>query len=82
VRLRTKVTKGAGSAAAALAMVLKLVESAQARWRSVNAPHLASHGHLPEIAWVVGTPWQGRGIATEVARGLVDWLSRVTDGIR
>lgn len=29
VRLRTKVTKGAGSAAAALAMVFELVESAQ-----------------------------------------------------
>jgi RimJ/RimL family protein N-acetyltransferase len=28
-----------------------------------------------EIAWVVGTPWQGRGIATEATRGLVDWLS-------
>lgn len=27
-----------------------------------------------EIAWVVGTPWQKRGIATEAARGLVDWL--------
>lgn len=27
-----------------------------------------------EIAWVVGTPWQGRGIATEAARGLVGWL--------
>jgi hypothetical protein len=23
-----------------------------------------------EIAWVVGSPWQGRGIATEAARGL------------
>ncbi|MGW4822005.1 IS256 family transposase [Streptomyces sp. NPDC004227] len=40
VRLRTKVTKGAGSRAAALAMVFKLVESAQARWRSVNGAHL------------------------------------------
>ncbi len=39
VRLRTKVTRGAGSAVAALAMVFKLVESAQARWRAVNAPH-------------------------------------------
>ncbi|HYJ68707.1 MAG TPA: GNAT family N-acetyltransferase [Nocardioidaceae bacterium] len=29
-----------------------------------------------EIAWVVGSPWQGRGIATEAARGLVDWLSQ------
>lgn len=38
VRLRTKVTKGAGSRAAALAMVFKLVEAAQDRWRAVNAP--------------------------------------------
>ncbi|MGW2370249.1 IS256 family transposase [Streptomyces sp. NPDC001667] len=42
VRLRTKVTKGAGSRAAALAMVFKLVESAQVRWRAVNAPHLVA----------------------------------------
>lgn len=42
MRLETKVTKGAGSAAAALATVLKLVESAQARRRSVNAPHLVA----------------------------------------
>ncbi|WP_229813239.1 GNAT family N-acetyltransferase [Lentzea flava] len=32
-------------------------------------------GHTAEIAWVVGTPWQGRGIAREAARALVDWLS-------
>lgn len=31
-------------------------------------------GQTAEIAWVVGTPWQGRGIAGEAARGLVDWL--------
>lgn len=29
---------------------------------------------IAEIAWVVGTPWQGRGIASEAARGLVGWL--------
>ncbi|MFC7980185.1 IS256 family transposase [Streptomyces cinereoruber] len=40
VKLRTKVTRGAGSAAAALAMVFKLAESAQARWRAITAPHL------------------------------------------
>ncbi|MFD4956935.1 GNAT family N-acetyltransferase [Streptomyces sp. NPDC058451] len=34
------------------------------------------HGPIAEIAWVVGTPWQQRGIATEAAQGLVDWLSR------
>jgi transposase-like protein len=42
VRLRTKVTKGAGSRAASLAMVFKLIESAQARWRAVNASHLVA----------------------------------------
>jgi RimJ/RimL family protein N-acetyltransferase len=29
-----------------------------------------------EVAWVVGTRWQGRGIATEAARALVGWLGR------
>lgn len=29
-----------------------------------------------EIAWIVGTQWQGRGIATEAARGLVSWLGQ------
>ncbi len=42
VRLRTKVTRGAGSRTAALAMVFKLVESAQQRRRAVNAPHLVA----------------------------------------
>jgi RimJ/RimL family protein N-acetyltransferase len=31
-------------------------------------------GDVAEIAWIVGTAWQGRGIATEAARGLVSWL--------
>ncbi|MEU8971992.1 GNAT family N-acetyltransferase [Streptomyces monashensis] len=35
------------------------------------------HGLTAEIAWVVGTPWQGRGIASEAARGLVDRLGRL-----
>ncbi|WP_434097945.1 GNAT family N-acetyltransferase [Streptomyces sparsogenes] len=34
----------------------------------------AEHGCTAEVAWVVGTPWQRRGIATEAARGLVGWL--------
>jgi transposase-like protein len=42
VRHRTKVTKGPGSRAAGLAMAYKLIESAQARWRAVNAPHLVA----------------------------------------
>lgn len=42
VRLRTKVTQGASSRAAALAMVFKLIESAQERWQAVNAPHLVA----------------------------------------
>ncbi|MEW2051189.1 IS256 family transposase [Streptomyces sp. NPDC005476] len=42
VKLRTRVTRGAGSPAAALAMVFKLAESAQARWRAITAPHLVA----------------------------------------
>jgi transposase-like protein len=42
VRHRSKVTKGPGSRAAGLAMAFKLIESAQARWRAVNAPHFVA----------------------------------------
>jgi hypothetical protein len=37
VKPRTEGTRGADSPAAALAMVFKLVESAQARWRSITS---------------------------------------------
>ncbi|SMD18958.1 Transposase, Mutator family [Kibdelosporangium aridum] len=42
VRHRSKLTKGPGSRAAGLAMAFKLIESAQTRWRAVNAPHLVA----------------------------------------
>ena len=42
VRLRTRVTKGPGSRAAGVAMAFKLIESAQTRWRAVNAPQLVA----------------------------------------
>lgn len=42
VRLRTRVTKGAGSKTAALAMAYKLLESAQERWRRFNGHELVA----------------------------------------
>jgi transposase-like protein len=42
VRHRSKVTKGPGSRAAGIAMAFKLIQSAQTRWRTVNAPHLVA----------------------------------------
>lgn len=42
VRLRQRRTKGAGNRRAALAMAYKLADSAQDRWRKINAPHLAA----------------------------------------
>jgi RimJ/RimL family protein N-acetyltransferase len=30
---------------------------------------------VAEVAWVVGTAWQGQGIATEAASALVGWLA-------
>ncbi|GAA3747522.1 GNAT family N-acetyltransferase [Streptomyces tremellae] len=32
-------------------------------------------GPVAELAWVVGTPFQGRGVAKEAARGLARWLA-------
>jgi putative transposase len=42
VRARTRVTKGPGNKQAGLAMVFKLLEAAQGRWRAVNGPHLVA----------------------------------------
>jgi transposase-like protein len=40
VRLRTKVTRGAGSRQAGMAMAYKLLDAAQARWRRINGHEL------------------------------------------
>ena len=42
VKLRTRVTKGAGSKKAALAMAFKLLEAAQERWRRFNGHELVA----------------------------------------
>jgi putative transposase len=42
VRARTRVTKGPGTKETGLAMVFKLLEAAQGRWRAVNGPHLVA----------------------------------------
>ncbi|MCH8256120.1 MAG: transposase [Gemmatimonadetes bacterium] len=40
LRLRQRVTKGAGSRSKGLTMAFKLLEMAQQRWRKLNAPQL------------------------------------------
>jgi putative transposase len=42
VRLRTRVTKGASSRAAGLAMAYKLIRTAESRWRAVTGAHLVA----------------------------------------
>jgi putative transposase len=42
VKARTRVTKGAGSRDAGLAMAFKLLTQAESRWRRVNSPHLVA----------------------------------------
>ena len=44
VKLRTRVTKGAGSKKAALAMAYKLLDAAQQRWRRFNG-----HEHVADV---------------------------------
>ncbi len=42
VRARTDVTKGPGSRQAGLAMIYKLMEAAEGRWRKLNGSHLVA----------------------------------------
>jgi transposase-like protein len=42
VRARTDVTKGPGSRQAGLAMIFKLMEAAEGRWRRLNGSHLVA----------------------------------------
>ena len=42
VKARTRKTRGAGSRTAGLALAFKLLDSAEGRWRRINAPHLAA----------------------------------------
>jgi protein-L-isoaspartate(D-aspartate) O-methyltransferase len=36
----------------------------------------SDEGRAAEIAWAVGVPWQGQGIASEAAGAVVGWLER------
>jgi len=48
---------------------------------TVQATISSAGGPAAEVAWVVGTPWQGQGIATEAARALVEWLREQSVGL-
>jgi RimJ/RimL family protein N-acetyltransferase len=48
----------------------------RAQARLVGTVQATVRGESAEIAWVVGTDWQGRGFAREAARGLVGLLGR------
>jgi putative transposase len=60
VRLRQRVTKGAGSRTKGLLMAYKLLDMAQARWRRLDGAHL-----LPlvraDIAFADGVQQEGKG---------------------
>ena len=88
VRLRTRVTKGAGSRAAGLAMAFKLIQSAQQRWRAVNGPHLVAlvrAGATFEKGVLIELGFGGRGRTLQriwVARSgpLTRWNGRQLPG--
>ncbi|MFF0157503.1 GNAT family N-acetyltransferase [Streptomyces sp. NPDC005263] len=52
------------------------VQATITRGRAGPGRDTAGPGHTAEIAWMVGTPWQGRGFASEAARALVEWLGK------
>ncbi|WP_445270087.1 GNAT family N-acetyltransferase [Streptomyces sp. DSM 41634] len=47
---------------------------------TVQATITPAHG-AAELAWVVGTPWQGHGFASEAARAVAAWLAPLPVGL-
>ncbi|MFI7641550.1 GNAT family N-acetyltransferase [Nonomuraea sp. NPDC049400] len=47
----------------------------RAEERLVGYVQATIDGRSAEIAWVIGTPWQGRGLATAAAKALVGHLA-------
>jgi hypothetical protein len=72
LRLRQRVTKGPGSRAAGVAIAfIKLIESAQTRWRAVNAPHLVAlvrAGAVFKNGKLIERPDESAGGGQQVAR--------------
>ncbi len=70
VRLRQRVTKGAGSRTKGLLMAYKLLDMAQARWRRLNGAHL-----LPlvraGIGFVDGRSWRAKSTQGESESGVI-----------
>ncbi|WP_068922402.1 GNAT family N-acetyltransferase [Planobispora rosea] len=66
----TRVLAGppSGSAEAWLNWVIRLEDALVGYVQATVTPERAT------VAWVVGTPWQGGGVATEAARAVVAWL--------
>jgi putative transposase len=63
VRLRQRVTKGAGSRTKGLLMAYKLLDMAQARWRRLNGAHLL-HLVRAGIVFVDGVQQEGKASRT------------------
>jgi putative transposase len=59
VRLRQRVTKGAGSRTKGLLMAYKLLDMAQARWRRLDGAHLLPLVHAG-IGFVDGVQHEGK----------------------
>jgi transposase-like protein len=71
VRLRTRVTKGAGSRAAGLAMAYKLVRASEERWRRINGAHLVPLVRAGAI-FLDGKLQERRAATIEGSRNQVD----------
>ncbi|MEU0882682.1 GNAT family N-acetyltransferase [Lentzea sp. NPDC005914] len=73
--LRTRYERLVAGSPSPAEQWLNWVISLRDEGRLVGTVQATIADQVAEIAWVVGTPWQGRGIAGEAARGLVGWLA-------
>jgi RimJ/RimL family protein N-acetyltransferase len=47
------------------------------RGEAVGFVQATVEGDSADVAWVVGVPWQGRGVASEAAGAMCEWLGSV-----
>lgn len=74
-RLRARYARMTAGSPDPAVQWLNWVVRLRAERRLVGTVQATVEGGTAEIAWVVGTPWQGRGIAVEAARALVAGLA-------
>lgn len=73
--LRDRFRRLAAGSGRAEQLWLNWIVRLRATGQAVGTVQATVTGGTAAIAWVIGVPWQGNGIGSEAAAGLVGWLA-------